>query len=90
MFKLEILLTIFFSLMCHLTVHEGILQLIDSMIPTVCFISAEGSNKHPRRALVNYLRKHGLRVYSTQKGGNKWHLAGKLPARTDYSTAEET
>jgi beta-lactamase superfamily II metal-dependent hydrolase len=74
--------------------HHGLrrnlsVDLIDTMMPKVCFISAEGSNKHPRRALVNCLRKHGARVYSTHKGGNKWHHAGNFPARAEYSTAAE-
>ncbi len=64
-------------------------DLIDTMKPKACFISAEGSNKHPRRALVNCLRKHGASVYSTHKSGNIWYHAGNFPARADYSTAAE-
>jgi beta-lactamase superfamily II metal-dependent hydrolase len=64
-------------------------KLIDTMSPKVCYISANGSVKHPRRALVNCLRKHGAKVFGTHKGGNKWHHAGTFPDRTDYSTAAE-
>tara|TARA_R110000850_G_scaffold199977_2_gene326169 strand:- start:8809 stop:9840 length:1032 start_codon:yes stop_codon:yes gene_type:complete len=63
--------------------------LIDTMSPKVCYISAKGGHKHPRRALVNCLRKHGAKVYGTHKGGNKWHHRGNFPDRTDYSSAAE-
>lgn len=64
-------------------------ELIDTMSPKVCYVSAEGSAKHPRRALVNCLRKHGAKVYGTHKGGNKWHHRGNFPDREDYSSALE-
>lgn len=62
-------------------------NLIATMSPNVCYVSAIGSNKHPRRALVNCLNRHGATVYSTHKGGNKWHHRGSFPDRQDYSTA---
>jgi beta-lactamase superfamily II metal-dependent hydrolase len=64
-------------------------RLIDTMSPKVCYISAKGGTKHPRRALVNCLRKHGAQVYGTHKGGNKWHHRGDFPDRGDYSSAAE-
>lgn len=64
-------------------------DLIATMLPSVCFISAEGSAKHPRRALVNCLKRHGAKVYGTHKGGNKWHHRGNFPNREDYSSAIE-
>jgi beta-lactamase superfamily II metal-dependent hydrolase len=64
-------------------------RLIDTMSPKVCYISAKGGHKHPRRALVNCLRKHGAQVYGTHKGGNKWHHRGDFPDREDYSSAAE-
>lgn len=63
-------------------------NLIETMLPKICFVSAVGSNKHPRRALVNCLNNHGATVYSTHKGGNKWHHRGNFPDREGYSTAE--
>lgn len=64
-------------------------QLIDTMSPKVCYISAKGGHKHPRKALVNCLRKHGAQVYGTHKGGNKWHHRGDFPDREYYSSAPE-
>lgn len=62
-------------------------KLIDTMSPDVCYVSAVGNNKHPRRALVNCLNRTGATVYSTHKGGNKWHRRGSFPSRADYSSA---
>jgi beta-lactamase superfamily II metal-dependent hydrolase len=64
-------------------------RLIGTMSPKVCYISAKGGHKHPRRAMVNCLRKHGAKVYGTHKGGNKWHHRGDFPDREDYSSAAE-
>lgn len=64
-------------------------DLISTISPDVCYVSAEGSNKHPRRALINCLNKQNAKVYSTHKGGNKWHHAGNFPDRSSYSPAEE-
>lgn len=64
-------------------------RLIDAMSPKVCYISANGSIKHPRRALVNCLKRHGAKVYSTHKTGNMWHHRGMFPGRDDYSSAME-
>lgn len=62
-------------------------ELIDTMTPSVCYISAEGSHKHPRRALVNCLKKHGANVYCTKNGNSMWHHRGNFPDREEYSSA---
>lgn len=64
-------------------------RLINTMSPKTCFISASGSVKHPRRALVNCLKRHGAKVYGTHKSGNLRHHQGNFPLRTNYSTAQE-
>lgn len=64
-------------------------RLIETMSPNVCYVSAKGGHKHPRRALVNCLKKHGAKVYSTHKGGDKWHHRGNFPDRENYSSAPE-
>ncbi len=64
-------------------------RLIALMSPQKCFISAKGTSKHPRRALVNCLKRHGSSVYSTHKSGSLWHHRGAFPDRNDYSTATE-
>jgi beta-lactamase superfamily II metal-dependent hydrolase len=61
-------------------------RLIDTMSPKVCYISAKGGTKHPRRALVNCLKKHGAKVYCTKDGNNMWHHRGDFPDRQDYSS----
>jgi beta-lactamase superfamily II metal-dependent hydrolase len=62
-------------------------RLIDTMKPTTCYISAEGSTKHPRRALVNCLKKHGANVYCTKNGNDLWHHMGEFPSREEYTNA---
>jgi len=63
--------------------------LINTMSPEICYISANGGTKHPRRALVNCLKKHGAKVYGTNKSGNIWYHPGDFPSRSDYSALEE-
>ena len=63
--------------------------LIDIMKPKITYISAKGDRKHPRKALVNCLKKAGTRVYGTNKSRNLWHHRGNFPDREDYSEAEE-
>ncbi len=63
--------------------------LIDHFKPNVAFVSAEGSNKHPRRAVVNAFKKTGCSVYSTHypnKSGLR-HSRGTVPQREGYITA---
>ena len=62
-------------------------KLIDTMTPSICYISAEGTAKHPRRALVNCLKKHGANVYCTKNGNDMWHHRGDFPDREEYTTA---
>lgn len=62
-------------------------ELLTTMKPNVSYISAVGNKKHPRRALVNYLKKGGSLVYSTHHNGSLWHQRGDFPERADYSTA---
>jgi beta-lactamase superfamily II metal-dependent hydrolase len=64
-------------------------RLIDVMSPDTAYISAVGNRKHPRRALINCLRKHGSKVYSTHKSGNIHFYSGTFPSRSDYGPIEE-
>ncbi len=64
-------------------------RLINTMSPALCYISAKGDNKHPRRALINCLKRHGAKVYGTNKSGNIWYHPGDFPPRNDYSPLEE-
>ncbi len=64
-------------------------RLINTMSPKICYISAKGDKKHPRRALVNCLKKHGSKVYGTNKSGNLWYHSGNFPNRENYSSADE-
>lgn len=63
--------------------------LIEHFNPTVAFVSAKGSVKHPRRAVVNAFKKTGCRVYSTHYPNETslWHHRGSVPHRDGYSTA---
>lgn len=65
--------------------------LIDTMRPRYALISAKGGSdtKHPRKALVFCLRKHGTKVYSTSKSGSLNQRFGNFPKRSGYSTASE-
>lgn len=64
-------------------------QIIKKISPKVAFISANGDDKHPRKELVECLKKHGSIVYSTHYGGNKWHHNGDFPDRKNYTKAEQ-
>ena len=63
------------------------MALIEHFRPSVAFISASGSKKHPRRAVVNAFKKAGARVYSTHypTPGHIWHHRGTVPPRSDYA-----
>ncbi len=61
-------------------------ELVDYLKPTTAFVSAAGTRKHPSSAAVNSLKRAGTTVYSTHKGGSKWHHEG-APQRNDYSAA---
>jgi beta-lactamase superfamily II metal-dependent hydrolase len=69
----------------HGSKHNLSTSLVDYLRPTLSYISAEGSRKHPSQAVVNALKKHG-RVYSTHKSNNLCHNRG-MPDREGYVTA---
>src|SRR5581483_113788 len=64
-------------------------ELIEYFKPKTAYVSASGTNKHPRRAVVNAFKNVGATVYSTHwplpNGGSKWHHVGNVPDRRDYS-----
>lgn len=63
-------------------------DLIRFMNPKIGFISAVGDRKHPRRALINCLKKHGCILYSTHKSDSLWHHIGNFPSRSFYGPIE--
>ena len=63
--------------------------LIDTMNADIGYISAVGNKKHPRRALVNCLKRAGTKVYSTHKSGNIWYHNGDFPNRPNYNLLQE-
>ena len=66
-------------------------DLINYFKPKTAFVSADGTKKHPRRAVVNAFKAVGTQVFSTHypppNGGNKWFSLGTVPRRSDYSPA---
>jgi beta-lactamase superfamily II metal-dependent hydrolase len=66
-------------------------DLISYFKPKTAFVSADGTKKHPRRAVVNAFKAVGTQVFSTHylppNGGNKWFSLGTVPGRSDYSPA---
>jgi len=66
-------------------------DLIAYFKPQTAFVSADGTNKHPRRKVVNAFKAVGTRVFSTHyptpNGGNKWFSLGTVPLRPDYTVA---
>lgn len=63
--------------------------LIESFAPTIAYVSAEGSKKHPRRAVVNAFKDAGATVYSTHYP-RPTHLnshLGTVPTRPGYGPA---
>lgn len=63
--------------------------LIQYFCPKHAFVSAKGSLKHPRRAVINAFKKVGACVYSTHypNSGDLWHHRGSVPPRTGYCSA---
>lgn len=59
-------------------------KLIKILSPQMAFVSAIGSTKHPRKALVNCLKKTGTTVYSTHNNGNMWYHTNNFPDRSNY------
>jgi beta-lactamase superfamily II metal-dependent hydrolase len=66
-------------------------DLIGYFKPRTAYISADGTKKHPRRAVVNAFKAVGTEVFSTHyplpNGCNKWFHVGAVPSRSDYSAA---
>jgi beta-lactamase superfamily II metal-dependent hydrolase len=60
--------------------------LIKHFSPTNAWVSAEGSKKHPRRAVVNAFKQAGATVCSTHwpTSTNMWISTGSVPARPEY------
>ncbi len=73
----------------HGSRHNITEPLIEYFRPACAFVSAKGSVKHPRRAVVNAFKKVGARAYSTHypNGTNLWHHRGSVPPRTGYFAA---
>lgn len=64
-------------------------NLIDIFAPGTAFVSAEGSKKHPRRAVVKAFKDAGAKVYSTHYP-KPLHLrqgVGTVPPRYGYDPA---
>ncbi len=63
--------------------------LIEEFSPKSAFVSAEGSQKHPRRAVVNAFKNAGAKVYSTHypNGGHLRQHGGTIPERAGYFAA---
>jgi len=64
-------------------------ELIEHFSPTTVYVSASGSVKHPRRAVVNAFKKLGAQVFSTHYPDptHLWHHNGTVPSRLGYSVA---
>jgi beta-lactamase superfamily II metal-dependent hydrolase len=60
--------------------------LIKHFSPKSAWVSAEGSKKHPRRAVVNAFKAAGSVVFSSHypTSTNMWIQTGTVPARTGY------
>lgn len=64
-------------------------NLIDLFAPNTAFVSAEGSKKHPRRAVVSAFKDAGTSVYSTHypKPLSLRQCIGTVPTREGYEPA---
>lgn len=65
-------------------------ELIAHFNPKTAFVSAIGSKKHPRKAVVNAFKRQGAKVFSTHypaPGGHKRFRLGTVPERANYSAA---
>lgn len=64
-------------------------ELVDHFRPQTAYISAQGSKKHPRRAVVNAFKNVGTSVFSTHypnASSLRFHL-GSTPPRAGYGSA---
>jgi hypothetical protein len=73
----------------HGSRHNISLPLIEHFRPTYGFVSAEGSRKHPRRAVVNAFKDVETSVYSTHypRGANVHIESGTVPNNVIYTPA---
>ena len=66
-------------------------ELINYFKPKLAWVSADGTKKHPRRAVVNAFKATGAKVFSTHypppDGGHKWFHLGTVPNRPNYTDA---
>jgi beta-lactamase superfamily II metal-dependent hydrolase len=64
-------------------------DLINWFRPQAAFVSAAGTNGHPRRKVVNAFKRLGTAVFSTHypHGAHLWYRVGLVPARPDYRPA---
>ena len=64
-------------------------DLITLFSPQTAYVSADGTRKHPRRAVVNAFKAANAKVFSTHypNGANLWFHLGTVPERPDYSSA---
>lgn len=64
-------------------------ELIEWFRPKAAFVSASGTNGHPRRKVVNAFKRCGTAVFSTHypKNAPLWYRVGVVPPRLDYSSA---
>lgn len=60
--------------------------MINTIKPSIAYISTEKIGNYLSRSLVNALKKSGSKVYSTHKNGSMLH--NKIVDRVGYSTAE--
>ncbi len=65
--------------------------LITHFAPSIALVSAEGSLKHPRRAVVSAFKKIGTKVYSTHwPEETNWRLQEReVPSRPEYTIKSE-
>ncbi|MBK7381716.1 MAG: MBL fold metallo-hydrolase [Flavobacteriales bacterium] len=63
-------------------------ELIAHFNPKTAYVSAIGSVKHPRKAVVNAFKRQGAKVFSTHPapGGHKRFRLGTVPERANYSS----
>ena len=64
--------------------------IIEAMQPQKSYVSAKGTKRHPRKALVNCLAKHGSYVYSTHRKETtlRYFTPDVMPDRHGWEKAE--
>jgi beta-lactamase superfamily II metal-dependent hydrolase len=64
-------------------------ELISLFRPKTAYVSADGTRKHPRRAVVNAFKAVNTKVFSTHypNPGNLWFHLGATPERPEYWSA---